>query len=65
MKNAVRINFAGNLKVSEYGTYLDDVSIDEVLHDAMSDGEQFCEGVRQVTISVSPINNAGIHIEEF
>lgn len=63
MKKKLNLTYVGSIDMTGYGVYLDDGYIEQVIHQAMcgeEDGERF---MGRVTLTIEPLEDAGLNVE--
>lgn len=59
MKKNLNLTFGGKLEITEYGVYLDDARLENVLREALGCGSDML----RLTLSIDPLADAGLHVE--
>lgn len=59
MKKNLNLTFGGKLEIAEYGVYLDDARLENVLREALGCGSD----VLRLTLSIEPLADVGLHVE--
>lgn len=63
MKKKLNLTYVGEIDVTSYGAYLGDQRFETIISDSMredEDGEKF---LGRVTLTIEPLEDAGLNIE--
>lgn len=63
MKKKLNLTYVGELDVTDYGTYLGEQGLEKIVSNAMREGEAGEKFLARVTVTIEPLEGAGLHVE--
>lgn len=59
MKKNLNLTFGGKVEIQDYGVYLDDARLEDVLREYMGTGSE----TLRLALTIEPLADSGLHVE--
>lgn len=63
MKKKPNLTYVGEVDVTSYGFYICDQRLDTIISDSMREGKEGEEFLARVTLTIEPLEDAGLRVE--